>query len=69
MKLKPWVWDYGTKKEHLRLLMGPSFMFGEGENVLKWGCGDTAQLYKYTKNPLTCTLRKGYFHGMQIISQ
>ena len=48
--------------------MSPRFGFWRNGKVLKLDCGDTAQLCKYIKQPLDCTLKMGEFYDMQIIS-
>ena len=60
--------NMAQRRKVLRLLMSPRFGFWRNGKVLKLDCGDTAQLCKYIKQPLDCTLKMGEFYDMQIIS-
>lgn len=67
-KSNPECETMAQRRNVLRLLMGPRFVFWRNGNVLKLDCADTVQLCEYIKQTLTCTLKMGEFYGMQIIS-
>ena len=68
MKIKSWMWEYGSEKEGPKIANGSKVWFLEEWESSKIRLRDTAQLCNYIKQPLNCALKMGELYGMQIIS-